>query len=75
MLPGSAGPLSTGLLSSNSSRPGTGFTEVAFGGCGCPQSVEFQGGNQVYKDECMYLGGGFTYFWNFHPYLGKMNPF
>ena len=42
VLPGSAGPLSTGLLSSNSSRPGTGITEVAFGGCGCPQSVEFQ---------------------------------
>ena len=21
------------------------------------------------------LGGGFKYFWNFHPYLGKMYPF
>ena len=21
------------------------------------------------------LGGGFKGFWNFHPYLGKMNPF
>ena len=25
--------------------------------------------------EYLFLGGGFKYFWNFHPYLGKMNPF
>ena len=37
-------------------------------------TVHFYTKNSLsYKDSR--FGGGFKHFWNFHPYLGKMNPF